>query len=360
MLGRPQPADILRVGIIGCGKIAQARHIPEYRANQHAELVGFYDLSNDRAKQVAYANNGLTYGTWQALLADQQIDAVSICTANASHTEIAVAALEAGKDVLLEKPMATTLDECQRIVDAARLTRRLLMIDHNQRFNQAHMLVRDLMLSGEIGELVSFRTTFGHAGPESWSADPGPGTWFFDPEKAALGAIGDLGVHKTDLLHFLTGERVVEVSAQLATLDKEDASGKPIRLDDNAIAIYKLSNGAIGTMAASWSFHGFEDNSTVLYGKCGIIEIYSDPEYQVIVTHPGAEPQKFAIESIQTNDNQTASGVIDAFVEAIRSGTSSPIPGEEALAAMRAVFAARESSQTGRTVAIPENARHIP
>jgi len=346
----------INVGLIGCGKIAQVRHIPEYAANQWSRLVGFFDLSKARAQQVADAHPGATvYDSWNDLVADPGIDAVSICTTNATHAEIAIAALNAGKHVLLEKPMATTLDDCERIADQAARSDRVLMLDHNQRFVKAHKLARDLLQSGAIGDLVSFRTTFGHGGPETWSVDPGPGTWFFDAKQTTMGAIGDLGVHKTDLLNFLTGAKVVEVTAKVCTLEKVDATGKLIPVDDNAIAIYTLSNGAVGTMTASWSFHGSEDNSTVLYGRSGIITIFGDPEYQVIVQRPGAEPEKHAVEPIQTNDNQTASGVIDAFMDAIRLGLPSPISAEAALATMRAVFACQESSRTGSVVAIPAN-----
>ncbi|MCL2783109.1 MAG: Gfo/Idh/MocA family oxidoreductase [Propionibacteriaceae bacterium] len=347
----------LSVGIIGCGKISQVRHIPEYLANPYVRVAGCFDLAKTRAESVAASSGGTAYDSWQDLVASPDIDAVSVCTANASHAEIAVAALEAGKDVLLEKPMATTMQDCQLIADTARATGRLLMLDHNQRFNKAHQLARDLYQSGAIGELIGFRTTFGHGGPEVWSVDPGPGTWFFDPAKTTLGVVGDLGVHKTDLLHFLSGERVVEVEAKLATLEKVDASGTPIPLDDNAIAIYTLSNGAVGTMTASWCFHGEEDNSTVLYGRQGMIAIYVDPEHQVVVTKPDAQPQRYDVEPIQTNDNQTASGVIDAFVDAIRLGLPSPVPADEALATMRAVFACQQSSRIGGAVQVPENKR---
>ena len=346
----------LSVGIIGCGKIAQVRHIPEYLANPQARIIGLFDLSQARAEEVAAGIPGAqVFSSWESLLASPDIDAVSICTANVSHAEIAIAALQAGKHVLLEKPMATTLADCERIVDAANSSPGLLMLDHNQRFTKAHQLARDLFQGGAIGDLVGFRTTFGHGGPETWSVDPGPNTWFFDATKTTMGAVGDLGVHKTDILHFLTGQRVTQVQAQLATVEKVDAAGKPIAVDDNAIAIYTLSGGAIGTMVASWTFHGTEDNSTVLYGKSGIMSIYSDPDYQVVVIRPGAPPERYEVEPMQTNDNQTASGAIDAFIEAVTLGLPSPVSGEEALAAMRAVFAAIESSRTGNTIAVPEN-----
>jgi len=347
--------DKLNVAIIGCGRISQVRHIPEYAANPDARFAGFFDLNRSRAQSLAEQYGGVAYDSWQSVVGDSGVDAVSICTTNATHAEIAQAALAAGKNVLLEKPMATTLGECEALVDSAAHASGLLMLDHNQRFNKAHLMARDLYLAGTIGKLVGFRTTFGHGGPETWSVDPGPKTWFFDSKQTSMGAIGDLGVHKTDLLHFLTDENVVGVMAKLATLDKTDPAGRPIPVDDNAVAIYTLSNGAVGTMTASWSFHGAEDNSTVLYGQRGIITIYGDPEFQVVVTKPGVDPEKHSVEPIQTNDNQTASGVIDAFVQAVRQGQPSPVPASEALMTMRAVFACQQSSRTGRAVEIPQN-----
>jgi predicted dehydrogenase len=228
-----------------------------------------------------------------------------VCTANHSHAEITIAALRAGKHVLCEKPMATSLEDCEAMVQTAKQSGRFLMLGHNQRFAKAHVKARQLIQSGLIGEIVSFRTTFGHGGPETWSIDPGQNVWFFDKSRAAMGAMADLGIHKTDLIHYLTGQTIVETTARLVTLDKRDASGALIGVDDNAICIYRLSGGALGTMNASWTFYGAEDNSTVLYGTKGILRIYDDPAYSIKVTTREGETILYEIDKIQTNDNQT-------------------------------------------------------
>ena len=103
---------MFNIGIIGCGKIAQVRHIPEYAAHPQAKLWGYYDLNQDRARELAEQYGGKVYPSWRDLLADPDIHAVSVCAANNAHAEITIAALEAGKHVLCEKPMATTLEEC--------------------------------------------------------------------------------------------------------------------------------------------------------------------------------------------------------------------------------------------------------
>ena len=100
---------MFHIGIIGCGKIAQVRHIPEYADNPDAQLTAFYDLNAARAQELAERYGGKAYDSVEALLADPNVDAVSVCSANASHAQIAVAALEAGKHVLCEKPMGQGL-----------------------------------------------------------------------------------------------------------------------------------------------------------------------------------------------------------------------------------------------------------
>lgn len=346
---------MFNIGIIGCGKIAQVRHIPEYDANPNASLWGYYDLNADRAATLAAQYGGKVYESWEAMLADPALDAVSVCSANHTHAEITIAALEAGKHVLCEKPMAITLEQCEAMVSAARKSGKFLMIGHNQRLAKAHARARKLIEEGAIGDIITFRTTFGHGGPETWSVDPGKSTWFFDKKKAAMGAMADLGIHKTDLIQFLTGQKVVETTARVTTLDKKGSDGQLIGVDDNAICIYRMSGGAVGTMTASWTYYGAEDNSTVLYGTKGILRVYDDPTYSIQLQTADGETILYHIDQIQTNDNQTKSGVIDLFMDCLVQNIPPEISGEEALSAMRAVFASLISSERGQTVSVRQD-----
>ena len=142
------------IGIIGCGKIAQVRHIPEYAAHPEAKLVGFYDINQQRAAELAAKYGGRAYATVEELLAEPEIQAVSICAANFAHAELTIAALNAGKHVLCEKPMATNLADCEAMVQAADANGKFLMIGHNQRLAKAHSLARKLIMEGLIGEIT--------------------------------------------------------------------------------------------------------------------------------------------------------------------------------------------------------------
>ena len=342
---------MIRVGIIGCGKIAQVRHLPEYAQNEQVNIAALYDLNTQRAQTLAAQYGARVAPTVQAMLDDPAIDAVSVCTANDSHAEIACAALAAGKHVLCEKPMATTLADCERMVALSRQYGKKLMIGQNQRLAGAHVKAKALIEAGEIGRPITFRTSFRHGGPETWSIDPGANTWFFDRTRAVMGAMADLGIHKTDLIQYLLNQTVVETKATLCTLDKRLSDGSLIGVDDNAICLYTLSGGAIGTMTASWTDYGAEDNATVIWGTEGVLRIYDDPAHALALRRKSGETVVYDVEEIQTNDKQTQSGVIDLFVEMLL-GKAEGITGESVLTAMRAVFASIESSETGKAVRI--------
>ncbi|MBO8436939.1 MAG: Gfo/Idh/MocA family oxidoreductase [Spirochaetes bacterium] len=339
-----------RIGIIGCGKIAQVRHIPEYLASGKAVIAAFYDLNKARAEELAKTYNAIAYDSVDALL-ESGLDAVSVCTSNATHAEITIKALKKGISVLCEKPMAVNLEEAEAMAKAAAESGKVLMIGQNQRLNKTHRTARDLIRRGDIGKVLSFRTIFGHGGPETWSIDPGKSTWFFDKSKARMGAMADLGIHKTDLIDFLLDDTVSSVSASLSTLDKKDASGNLIGVDDNAICIYTMKKGAIGTMSASWTYYGEEDNSTTIYGTEGIMVIYGSSGHSITVTAKDGSHIYYDIDRMQTNDAQTSSGVIDEFLLSLDRGWAE-ISADAVLPAMRAVFAAIESSEQKKEVKI--------
>ena len=140
----------------------------------------------------------------------------------------------------------------------------------------------------------------------------------------------------------------------MTTLDKKDSNGNLIGVDDNAICIYKMKSGIIGTMTASWTYYGEEDNSTIIYGTEGMLKIYYDPKYCIELICKDGGKVFYDIDQIQTNDNQTKSGIIDAFVESVENDTEPAVPGKSVLSAMKAIFGSLKSSELGRTVCVDE------
>ena len=339
---------MIRVAVIGCGKIAQVRHLPEYATNPNAQLVAYYDKNSQRAHEVAAQYGGKVYDSYFDLLKDPEIDAVSVCVENRSHAEMTTAALYAGKHVLCEKPMAVTLAECESMVAAAEFNNRHLMIGHNMRFDPVHRRAKELLEQGVIGDVITFRTGLGTSGPEGWSME---GNWFFDKKKAVMGALSDLGIHKVDLLQYLTGQKVIETTAKVMTLNKHTATGAPITVDDNALCILRMSGGAVGTLAASWTVYGHECQSTCLYGTKGIMLIYNN-------NNPAAPIEVRNLDGTSTTYNippETNSGVIDEFVAALEQNREPEVSGREALSTMRAIFGSIKSSEIGCTVSVNDS-----
>ena len=167
--------------------------------------------------------------------------------------------------------------------------------------------------------------------------------------------LADLGIHKTDLIQFLLGQKVTEVTAFLTTLDKRFSDGSLISLDDNALCLYKMSGGAVGTMTASWTHYGQEDNSTEIDGTEGTLRIYADPEHALVLTRRDGTSEYWDGGAIQTNEAQSHSGVIDLFVECLKNPKVEGMSADSVLPAMRAVFAAIQSSKEGRTVRVNED-----
>lgn len=332
----------VKIGVIGCGSIAQHRHLPEYKMNEQVELVAVCDINTERANSVAQQYGVKAYTNYEELLASGTVEAVSVCTPNYLHAPISVAALNRGVHVLCEKPMATSEEEAKAMIEAAKTNGKKLMIGHNQRFVASHQKARELIGKGEIGKIYSFRTAFGHGGPEGWSVD-GKDSWFFKKDEAFIGAMGDLGVHKTDMLRYILNEEIVEVGAFVESNAKDFAN-----VDDNAVCVLKTESGIIGTLAASWAYNGKEDNSTIVYGEKGILRLEDDPTYSLVAQYATGEVVNYELGKIQSNDEggQSNSHVIEQFVDAVAEDKESPVPGEEGLKSLAVILAALKSSQT--------------
>lgn len=339
-----------RVAVIGVGSIARMRHLPEYQANPHVEIVAVCDIVPERVEETAAQYGAKAFTDYQELLDQVKPDIVSVCLPNYLHAPVSIAALEAGAHVLCEKPMATSTEEGEAMIMAAKENNRKLMIAHNQRFVASHQKAKELIEAGELGKIYSFRTAFGHGGPEGWSID-GKDSWFFKKDQAFIGAMGDLGVHKSDLIRYILGEEFTEVAAIVEGNAKTDSD-----VDDNAVCLLRSESGIIGTLTASWAYNSSEDNSTVIYGEKATLRLEDDPDYSLIASYTNGQTVKYELGQIQSNDagGQTTSHVIDHFIESIQADRDPLITGEEGLKSLNIILAALESSETGKRIKIKQ------
>jgi len=334
----------IKVAVVGCGSISKHRHIPEYAMNPNVELVAFVDPIIERAEHYAQLHGGKAYSNYVDMLKAEKVDAVSVCTPNYLHAEISIAAANAGAHVLVEKPMATSAAESEAMIKAAKKNGVFLMVGHNQRLMPPHVKAKEILETGKLGKVLTFRTSFGHPGPEGWSVD-GRESWFFRKEEAIMGAMGDLGVHKSDLIRWLLGDEVAQVAAFVGTLHKDGTD-----VDDNATCLLRMKSGATGSLVASWTYYKGQDNSTVLWCENGVIKIDTDPNDQVIVELRNGTVERYKVGQVSTNEKQVTSGVIEEFVTSIVNNQPPRISGEEGYQALKVILAAFESEATGKII----------
>lgn len=202
---------------------------------------------------------------WRDVIARDDVDLVDVCTPGDTHAEIAIAALEAGKHVLCEKPLANSVAEAERMAAAAAVAAERgvrAMVGFTYRRVPAIALARKLVADGRLGELHHVRAQY----LQDWLADPEtPLSWRLDKTKAGSGALGDIGAHVIDLTQHITGDRILEVSGMLETFVKErpvaeTSSGLsatagtergPVTVDDAAVFLARFAGGAVGSFEAT-------------------------------------------------------------------------------------------------------------
>ena len=195
-------------GVLGTAYIFERDTARGMKLAKNCELTAIAGRTQEKAdafrEKYGFAR---AYGSYEELLKDPEIEAVYIALPNTLHYEWTIKALQHGKHVLCEKPMAVTMEECEAMVRTAKEMCRCLMIGQNQRL-QSPQKAKALLAEGAIGELLSFRTTFGHAGPETWSINQtGKDLWFFDEKAAGMGVMGDLGIQTTMSIVEISGRR---------------------------------------------------------------------------------------------------------------------------------------------------------
>ena len=337
---------MVRVGIIGAGMIAQREHIPGY-LKCGAKVLAVADPWEERLKEVAERFKiPNAYTDWRKVVQRKEVDAVSVCTPNVTHAEITIAAAKAGKHVLVEKPMATSMAEVDAMIAAAEKAKVHLMVEQTVRFYPECEAAKDLLESGLLGKIQSVRGRVSHGGPEYWSPT---GKWFMQKKHAFGGTLCDLAIHGIDLIRWLVGEAIVEVAGFHALLEKKGAD-----VEDNAVFIYKFAGGAMGTMETSWTTRP-EDTCCYIYCQNGNLKLTLWQEEETAVAQPMVvEVERPAGSFVPSVPKESRLGGPYAyFVHCIETGEKPFVSGEEGGASLEVILAAYESARTGKVVRLP-------
>ena len=349
----------IKIGIIGVGGISQM-HINSYRANPNVELYAFCDIDKKRLEEKGKANGiARLFTSAQEMCALPELDAVSVCTWNSAHAPCAIAALEAGKHVLCEKPMATDAGQAQAMLDAAERSGKILAMGFVRRFGRDCTFAKDFAEAGALGEIYFAKAKY-------IRRNGNPGGWFGDKSRSGGGPLIDLGVHVIDLLRYLMGNpRPVSVTA--AAFDKlGNRSGLKLspkgylseteetetinNVEDFATAFIRFDNGAVLSVETSFCLNGQDSAEVALYGNRGGIEfepkltLYSEQNGYLVDLSPVPNPSLDIDAAFRAE--------IYDFVNAILNGTPVKAPAEDGVLLMKILDAAYESARTGREVKI--------
>lgn len=350
----------MRVGIIGAGNIARFAHIPGYQKLPDVEIVAICDIIEPKVKQVA-AEYGIakTFTDYRQML-KLPLDAVSICVPNSVHAEAAMVALQAGANVLCEKPMAMNAAQAGQMVRTAAEAGKILMMGFNNRFRSDTQAVKRMIEAGSLGDIY-----FARAGWLRRKGIPGRGSWFTRKSMSGGGALIDIGVHALDLAVWLMG-KPEPVSVMGATYAKfgpdpsrgtggwgeQDASGV-FDVDDLACAMIRFANGSTLLLEASWASHVEKEQMflSILGTQAGVQIVGSPPQTTVFSEQAGLlQDTRIIVPDAVAGGGHAAE--IAEFVRCVKEGREPMSSGEDGVRVMRVLDAIYASAATGASVAV--------
>jgi len=340
-------------GIIGCGVIS-AWHARAIAAVDEAELVAVCDIIPDRAKKLAGEYGAKTYTDYRHLLADGNVQAVSICTPSGMHADMAIDAARAGKHILCEKPVDINLAKIDRMIAECRAAGVKLGVIFQRRTSPLWQKVKSAVESRALGRMVLGDAYLKYyRSQEYYDSGDWRGTWALD----GGGALMNQGVHCIDLLQWIMGP--VESLYALA-----DHLVRKIEVEDTAVCVLKFKNGAFGVIEGTTSVYPGLDHRIELHGEKGSILVDGEKIARWEVPDGAGGAAGSALEAHKGKigtaaSDPTAIGVeghtaqVLDLVQAIREDRDPMVTGEEARKAVEIVLAIYQSARTGRPVALP-------
>ena len=342
-------------GVIGCGMIANF-HAKAIADLENGELVACFDMFAESADKFASAQGCTAYHDLDAMLADEKVDIVTICTPSGAHMEPAIAAAEAGKHVIVEKPLEITLDRCDRIIQACEANNVTLAAIFPSRFHRSSQMLKQAVEQGRFGRLTIgdsfvkwFRTQ------EYYDSGAWRGTWKLD----GGGALMNQAIHSVDLLAWLMGP-VSSISANTATLAHER-----IEVEDVAIATLRFENGALGVIEATTAAYPGYLKRIELHGSEGSAVMEEEDIVKWDFAKETAEDA--ALKEEMAGATQTGGGAADPAaighhghtelfrdtLDAIETGRAPLVDGQEGRRSVEIILAIYQAAEQGSCVSLP-------
>ncbi|MEG2570252.1 MAG: Gfo/Idh/MocA family oxidoreductase [Clostridia bacterium] len=338
--------DVITFGIIGCGVISNW-HAQAIAEIEGARLKGVTDVFEPARIAFAEKYSVSAYDSAEALLADPEIDAVCICTPSGLHAPLAISAANAGKNIVVEKPMALTHEEIAEVLAACEKNHVKMSVISQLRFSKAIRALKGAIDAGELGKIVLADLSMKFFRSQEYYDKGGwRGTWKMD----GGGALMNQGIHGIDMLQYVMG-RVKSVSAITRTLARK------IEVEDTAVAILEFENGALGQIVGTTSIYPGSSRTLEICGDHGTIKLTEDAitEWEI----EGKEQPKNVLNGGAGSDtssdptNFSISGHVEQLtdmVDAIKNDRLPFINQFDGRLPVEIILAIYESSKTGKTV----------
>lgn len=347
----------LKIGVIGVGNISN-EHIQAYLKNPNVELYAFCDINETQLKMMA-EKYGVTrtFTDKDEMLALPELDAVSVCTWNSEHAPCTIAALNAGKHVLCEKPMATTVEEAIAMKEAAERSGKLLQIGFVRRFGNDCEVLQDFIQQDFLGEIYYAKATY-------LRRNGNPMGWFGDVSRSGGGPLIDLGVHVIDLTRYLMGNpkpvsvygvtfrklgNRSELKDQKDYVSASATDHDICDVEDMATAMVRYDNGAVLSVETSFSLNLKKPQGTIeLFGTKGGAHL--DPELELYTDINGYMADVNLCSPTALSFDGLFQKEIDHFADCILHGTPCRAPAQDGIDIMRILRAIYKSAETGHEV----------
>lgn len=350
-----QSADPLGVAVIGTGTISRL-HLDAYCANPDARVVMVCDIDSARAERTAREYGAPSWTTsFEDVLSDSRVQAISICTRNDTHSSIAVAALDAGKAVLVEKPLGRTVAEAQQVVAAQVRSGQVAQVGFVRRFSPNAVVLKEFIDAGDLGDLY-------YATARNLRRAGNPGGWFTDRSVSGGGPLVDVGVHFIDIAWWLLGTpQVATVSGfsferlgaranirHLSRYRSADADASTSNVEDLAGGLVRFTNGAVLTLDISYSVHGRDEVGVKVFGDKGGAEL--EPALHISTeSHDTLLEITPQIDSL-TFDASAFDAEIAAFIAAVRGDGPRLATAHDGLEIARIIEAVYASARSGHEI----------
>ena len=309
----------LRAGVIGVGAMGK-NHARLYSELPYVELIGVADVNEPIATSIAQSYGCKPFADYNDLLV-QNLDAVSIVVPTTLHKKVALDAVQKGINVLVEKPIADTVENADEIIKAAREKGVKLMVGHTERFNPAIIKLKELIDNGLLGNIVSISAK--RVGP-------------YNPRIRDVGIVLDLGTHDIDIMSYLYGERIKEVYASAGTVVHSH--------EDHAIITLNFDSGSSGVIDTNWLTPHKVRNLTVI-GSQGIAEVDCIDETLRIFDQEWIRDAKIGKEEPLKLE-------LLHFIDCVQHDKKPLVSGEDGRHALEVALAAVESARTGKVMPI--------